>query len=105
MIPSLLGISAILGVSYKLKIHRNSSSTFAFSIGSLGFLALLAYNRYVVSLKCFELLPPLPSDQLESERMRIVRDGFLVDYRLFVANVEREYKESKLGSEFKFKKL
>jgi len=101
----LLGLTGVLGVSYKLKVHRNSSSTFAFSIGTMGFLALLAYNRYVVSLKCFEFLPPLPCEKLEKERMQIVRDGFLVDYRLFVANVEREYKESKLGVEFKFKNI
>ena len=37
--------------------------------------------------------------------MQVVRDGFLVDYRLFVAIVEREYRYIKLGSDYKFKFL
>ena len=105
IIPSFLAISLIGGLSYKLKIHKSSSQSFAFSIGTLSFLGLLGYNRYITSLKCFQYLPPLPDTQLENERMSIIRDSFLVDYNIFVNNVEREYKDSKLGDEFRFKKF
>jgi hypothetical protein len=102
-VPTLVATTAILGLCFKLKIHKNTSTTFTFSIGTLSLVGLTGYNRYVTSLKCFEQLPPLPDSSLEEERMEIIRDSFLVDYKLFVKNVEREYKDSKLGDEFKFK--
>ncbi len=94
----------IMGLGcWKLKIHHNPPYFFPVSIGLI--LSLTAYNRYYSCLQVFNKLPILPDEKLEKERQQIIKDSFLLTYDIFVYNIEREYLDSKLGNEFRFKKL